>query len=255
MTSKDATGQSLPGSAALVEAEEVLPVPHGMSAVSEVHGTMPLVDGQWGGEAAREDRTGDVGEPEAGVAHVEFAAVEGIWSEPVVDNVAVAAAQSGRPLPSPVPQDHDLWEGVEQPFTVFGQFGVDMLDQRVFAQDVWWVDRLGRPHRLDEMGEQYRRNVLQFLTESAEQRWLDEVRLEAITAFTDAMRGKVSFAVLADAAGARRVRDTDPVTWLESTPLVRRLRQLTGQTPNSCASDSDRIFDGGPEDVAPSAGD
>lgn len=212
---------------------------------------MPHVDRERGAKAAPEGCGGDVEG-----AHVEEADPRPGWSEPVVDHVALAAAQCGRPLPSPVPEDDDLWEGVEQPFTMFGQFGIDMLDQRVFSQDVWWVDRLGRPHRLDEMGEQYRRNVLQFLTESAEQRWLDEVRLEALTAFTDAMLGKVSYAVLAEDAGAARVRDADPVTWLESTPLVRRLRQLTSQTPNLRASHgSDPGPQGRPESVAASDDD
>ena len=147
-----------------------------------------------------------------------------------VDEEACRAARQGRPLPSPVPGDDDLQEG-QQPFTAFGQFGIDMLDLRVFSQDIWWVDRLGRPHRLEAMSQRYRRNVLTFLLASAEQRWLDEVRREAITAVTDAMEGKASYAVMAHDAGAPRVADLDPLLWLESTPLVRRLRHLTGSEP------------------------
>jgi hypothetical protein len=144
----------------------------------------------------------------------------------MVDEVAWRAALDGHPLPSPCPDDDDLWEGLEQPFTMFGQFGIDMLDQRVFSQDVWWVDRLGRPHRLEAMSQEYRRNVLSFLLESAQQRWLDEVIRESLTALSDAIRGEVSFAVMAHQAGAPRVADLDPIVWLESTPLIRRLRQL-----------------------------
>jgi hypothetical protein len=127
-----------------------------------------------------------------------------------------------------VPSDADLRDG-EQPFTKFGQFGPDMLDMRVFDQDVWWVDRLGRPHRLEAMSQQYRRNVIAFLLKSVEQRWLDEVSREALTAITDAILGKVSFPVLARQAGLDLTVDLDPETWLESTPLVRRLRQLTAK--------------------------
>jgi hypothetical protein len=150
----------------------------------------------------------------------------------MVDEEAWRAAREGHPLPSPCPDDTDLWEGVEQPFTAFGQFGIDMLDMRVFSQEVWWVDRLGRPHRLDDMSQEYRRNVLTFLLHSARQRWLDEVRNESLTALTDAARGKASYAVIAHDAGAPRVADLDPLSWLESTPLIRRLRKLINSQPN-----------------------
>jgi hypothetical protein len=147
-----------------------------------------------------------------------------------VDEVAWAAAQAGHPLPSPVPSDADLRDG-ELPFTMFGQFGPDMLDMRVFDQAVWWVDRLGRPHRLEAMSMVYRCNVIAFLVKSVEQRWLDEVSREALTAITDAILGKVSFPVLARQAGLDLTVDVDPETWLESTPLVRRLRRLTSEGP------------------------
>jgi hypothetical protein len=87
----------------------------------------------------------------------------------VVDEEALRAARSGTPLPSPVPGDDDLW-AVEKPFTCFGQWGRGWMDLRVFDQDVWWVDVEGRPHRLSEMTVEYRRNVLRFLLDSAEQR-------------------------------------------------------------------------------------
>jgi hypothetical protein len=148
----------------------------------------------------------------------------------MVDQEAWQAAREGHPLPSPLPGDDDLQEG-QLPFTAFGQFGIDMLDMRVFSQDTWWVDRLGRPHRLEAMSQDYRRNVLTFLLTSAEQRWLDEVTGEAITAVTDAIAGRASFAVMAHDAGAPRVADLDPHVWLESTPLIRRLRQLADSAP------------------------
>ena len=45
---------------------------------------------------------------------------------------------------------------------------MDKLDLRVFDQDIWWVDRLGIPHSLEQMSEEYRRNVIAFLLEYAE---------------------------------------------------------------------------------------
>jgi hypothetical protein len=149
----------------------------------------------------------------------------------VVDEEALHAAQSGNPLPSPVPGDDDLWDGVGKPFTSFGQFGVDQLDLRVFDQDTWWVDRLGHPHRLTQMPVEYRRNVLRFLLNTTQQRWLCTVMFEAITAMTDALRGKVAYGALANAAEAPFVRDLAPETWLEGTPLMRRLRALTPEGP------------------------
>lgn len=49
------------------------------------------------------------------------------------------------------------------PFTAFGQFGEDALDLRVFDQGTNWVDRVGRPHFLAEMDEDYIANVIDFL--------------------------------------------------------------------------------------------
>lgn len=156
-----------------------------------------------------------------------FRAPEGCRS---VDRYALDAACAGLPLPSPVPCDADLLEG-EQPFTMFGQFGIDRLDQRVFDQAVWWVDRWGCPHRLEAMSENYRHNVIAFLLDSAEQRWLDEVRRDALTAITGAWLGRVTFPVLARRVGLSSTADVDPLTWLESTPLMRRLRELTPEAP------------------------
>jgi hypothetical protein len=105
------------------------------------------------------------------------------------------------------------------------------MDKRVFSQDVWWVDVHGRPHRIEDMSTDYRRNVLAFLLGSAEQRWIGEVMREAVTAAGEADLGRVSWAVLAPGLGVPRVSEIDPVVWLESTPLMRRLRVLTPEGP------------------------
>ena len=60
---------------------------------------------------------------------------------------------------SPVPSDRRLWPG-ELPFTAFGQFGENMLDLRVFGQEVGWVDRRGRPHLIAQISDEYIANVI-----------------------------------------------------------------------------------------------
>lgn len=135
------------------------------------------------------------------------------------------AAPGGYP-PSPVPGDADPWPG-EKPFTAFGQFGPDTLDLRVFDQDRFWVDRHGTAHLLDAMPDDYRRNVIVFLVERTDRFWVDACLRAAIQAAGDALLGRVSGEILVAAAGGPAVADLAPSDWLESTPLMRRLRQLT----------------------------
>jgi hypothetical protein len=124
--------------------------------------------------------------------------------------------------PSPVPADEDLWPG-ELPFTAFGQFGPDALDLRVFDQDVYWVDHNGDPHRIDEMGEGYIANVVAMLTERAGEFHNSSVLRETLQTAGDALQGRVNGSVIAAGLGIGSVADTDATTWLQSTPLMRRL--------------------------------
>jgi hypothetical protein len=126
--------------------------------------------------------------------------------------------------PSPVPLDADPWPG-ELPFTAFGQFGVDHIDLRVFDQDVYWVDRFGVGHRIDEMPDDYRANVVAFLVERVERFHTATYLRLAIQAAGDALLGRVSGEVLAAEIGAPRIVELDACVWLESTPLMRRLRR------------------------------
>ncbi|WP_157682885.1 hypothetical protein [Nocardioides scoriae] len=133
-------------------------------------------------------------------------------------------------LPSPVPSDRRLWPG-ERPFTAFGHLGVDMLDLRVFDQDVWWVSRVGEPHRLGAMSEEYVENVIAFLVECAETYFVETQRRWFIQTMGDQLLfGEPGADVLAVAAGAPVWSDLDAITWLESTPLMRALRsRLAGR--------------------------
>lgn len=127
---------------------------------------------------------------------------------------------------SPVPSDADLWPG-ELPFTAFGQWGEGHLDLRVFDQDVYWVDRFGAPHLLEEMDEAYRRNVIGHLTAHVEGFYAGTLRRATFQMLGDALLGRVSGEVVAGALGAPTLTELTPVEWLESTPLMRRLRRLT----------------------------
>jgi hypothetical protein len=129
--------------------------------------------------------------------------------------------------PSPVPGDRDLWPG-ELPFTAFGQFGPDALDLRVFDQDQYWVDRNGDPHRLTEMTAEYLENVAAMLEARASEFHLVMVQRQSVQAIGDALMGTVSGDVLAAELGIGTLDDVTPSAWLASTPLHRRLRQLTG---------------------------
>lgn len=125
--------------------------------------------------------------------------------------------------PSPVPGDADLWPG-ETPFTDFGQYGIDMLDLRVFDQDVWWVDRFGRPHLIAEMDAEYVESVISHLEERVVGFYYDSMRRSLVQMLGDTLHGRVNADVVASAAGAPGMDELTPAQWLESTPLMRRLR-------------------------------
>lgn len=127
--------------------------------------------------------------------------------------------------PSPVPSDANLWPG-EKPFTAFGQFGVDSIDLRVFDQDAYWVDHLGNPHRLEEMRDSYRENVVEFLVQRAGRFFVDSCLRTVLQAEGDARLGRVNGDVLLAIGGGPVITDLDAAVWLEATPLMRRLRKL-----------------------------
>jgi len=125
--------------------------------------------------------------------------------------------------PSPVPGDDDLWPG-ETPFTNFGQFGIDMLDLRVFDQDVYWVDRFGRPHLIAEMTDDYIANVIAHLEEHVVSFYYGSLQRSLGQMVGDAILGRLNADVVASAAGAPGMEELTPTQWLEGTPLMRRLR-------------------------------
>ena len=127
--------------------------------------------------------------------------------------------------PSPVPADENLWPG-EKPFTCFGQFGHGALDKRVFEQDTYWVDITGTPHLLTDMSPDYRTNVIAFLIAGAPGFWLGAVERLVVTLTGDLALGRVSGDLLAASLGDTPLHEMTPQEWLDSTPLMRRLRAL-----------------------------
>lgn len=74
------------------------------------------------------------------------------------------------------------------------------MDTRVFMQSTWWVDVLRRPHRIEEMPDDYVRNVVAFLQEYAGY-FYDRYRF-----------------------GHPTVESPSAEVWLEETPLMGALR-------------------------------
>jgi hypothetical protein len=144
----------------------------------------------------------------------------------MTDDQPAATGHSGQYLPSPVPADEHLLDG-DLPFTAFGQFGPGRLDLRVFDQDAYWVDMWGEPHLLDDMTDEYRRNVIAHCETNAVSFHAGYAIKEAIEAVDATLNGTANAALLQLDLGTPIVADLDPTTWLNATPLIRRLRTLT----------------------------
>lgn len=126
--------------------------------------------------------------------------------------------------PSPVPAGRNLWPD-ELPFTAFGQFGPGALDLRVFDQDVYWVDGVGNPHRIDDMSSDYVDNVVSMLAGRADTFHKASMLREAVQCVGDALLGRVNSLLLVDELGTGSLDQVEAHAWLNSTPLLRRLRR------------------------------
>lgn len=130
--------------------------------------------------------------------------------------------------PSPVPGDRDLWPG-ELPFTHWGQHEHGTLDLRVFDQDVWWVDISQKPHRITDMSDDYIRNVIGFLLNHCGYYYLATLRRSLYSMLGDTLLGRPNADIVAEELGAPPLSALTPLTWLESTPLMRALRARTAR--------------------------
>jgi hypothetical protein len=150
-----------------------------------------------------------------------------LWSNFSVTPDGELSARGGASAwfpPSPVPMDHDLEPG-ELPFTAFGQFGPERMDMRVFDQDVYWMDRSGRGHRIEAMPLAYVENVVGMLTERAEELHQVTVARHILQSWGERLSGRVSGEDLLEGLGVGTVALVTADVWLESTPLMRRLRR------------------------------
>lgn len=127
---------------------------------------------------------------------------------------------------SPVPSDDELEPG-ELPFTAFGQWGPGNMDNRVFDQDIYWVNIAGEAFLLVDMDETYRHNVIGFLLDNAEYFHVHAALREVSEAVHSILGGHVPGSVLASELGGAATSSMEPQQWLEATPLMRKLRALT----------------------------
>lgn len=124
------------------------------------------------------------------------------------------------------PDDLDPDED-DAPFEAFGQYGVGRMDLRVFDQDRYWVDVVGRPFRLEMMSEEYRKNVIDFLLRHQRGFHLKYAMGEIFDSVVNLARGEPDWSQVAYEFGLPFAGDHESRWWLESTPLMRRLRVLT----------------------------
>lgn len=96
-------------------------------------------------------------------------------------------------------------------------------------QPTWWTPRDAEPITLDEMEPSHRRNLLHYLRARAHSlvgaHIVESIRI--IAGFNGDMA--IEMAEHALEAEFEQIV-TDPVAWLEQTPLVARLRELTEAT-------------------------
>lgn len=112
----------------------------------------------------------------------------------------------------------------ERPFSEWGQWPTGTLDLRVFDQQDYRVDIKQVPHRIADMSQEYRRNVIAFLHTHVQYYHACELRRRALEIIEAVWTGQVGGEVLALELSVAALTDLSPVEWLESTPLLRRLR-------------------------------
>jgi hypothetical protein len=113
------------------------------------------------------------------------------------------------------------------PFTDFGQFGPGMIDKRVLWQSIYWVNAEGTAFFLIDMSAQYRRNVIAYLRRRAAEWWEQELFWDAVEAGFLYTWDPEDPAIERLAERRAELLAQGALGWMESTPLMRRLRELT----------------------------
>lgn len=133
--------------------------------------------------------------------------------------------EDGKYPHSPVPDDDTLLPG-ELPFTAFGQHGINRLDKRVFEQDVFWVNYLGEEHLIIEMDKSYVENVVKYLLEGVDIFYQGAVERYIANKLTDSLLERVNRDDIVEQFNIPSVAMLEPIEWLESTPLYRKLKLM-----------------------------
>lgn len=108
------------------------------------------------------------------------------------------------------------------------------LNLYVFDQDEVWLDVVGTPHRLHEMTITYRANVINHLLQRAEHFYQAKLEQWQIADLLAAHQ---------DGEDDQPPLPGDPVEWIESTPLMRRLRTMTPEWEEHVTEDRDELTD------------
>lgn len=134
-----------------------------------------------------------------------------------------------------VPFDKFLFD-FEKPFTDFGQYGFDVLDLRVFQQNIWWVNVNGTPFLIKEMSPEYLSNVLSYLVERVDGYYVGTMKYYAICLLGVKLGAKAGFSMPNNVeefevllkAEIKNIKGQTPLEWLESTPLWVALKNALG---------------------------
>ena len=131
---------------------------------------------------------------------------------------------------SPVEADKYLNPG-EKPFTAFGHHGAGRLDIRVFLQDEYWVNILGKPFHIKDMSYDYLNAVLTMLFENANTyytsiaRWYT-VELISITSGITNPPWDYIQRVMEETSSLILLT---PIEWLNESILVKKIVTLLDQ--------------------------
>jgi hypothetical protein len=107
--------------------------------------------------------------------------------------------------------------------------------KHLFNQDQVWVDISGVPHALHMMTTIYRANVIAHLLREARHFWQeqhDDQLVEELVAFS-----------LGEPPPEALTLPADPVEWVTSTPLMRRLQAMTPNWEQHVTEDRDELTD------------
>lgn len=100
------------------------------------------------------------------------------------------------------------------------------IDLRIFDQDTYWVNRHTEIFQLQDMTSEYRAAVLTMLTERAIMFHLHTMANAVFDMFDAHNEDTTTGDMMTFSLTGESIADASPAQWIESTPLVRKLRSL-----------------------------